>query len=501
MRVEALNYFFDEKSILRQSRSMSLALRRGLKMASSPPKLPLIMIIGATGTGKSKLAVELATRFNGEVINCDAMQMYSGLPIITNKIPENEQNGIPHHLLDFIGLKEKLWTVQQFVRESSRVIDEIRARGRLPIVVGGTIYYTFSLLFEDAILTPNQDEHRSGQDATQTKEEFPILSASTEEMFAKLQEVDPEMAKRWHPNDRNKIRRSLQIYLQSGRKASDIYAEQRQASVDDRNRVQVNGTDIHESGMLGQRKMNLRYPSLLLWLEAEDTLLKQRLNDRVDTMVANGLCDEVKQMAILEEELKQGAEPVDLANGIWGSIGYKEMKPWLEACQAFNPDLTTVTVAQHEGIDAVKASTRRYAKRQNRFVRIRLAKALKAAGRFDLLFLLDCTDLINWHTAVTEPAQALVDSFLKGNELPEAKSLSIMAARVFSQIEEDDIDDAREARTCQVCQKTLMTGKEWRGHLASRSHKKLVTWHRTRKPVTPGESAESKQVLVPTSPD
>ncbi|OAL22442.1 hypothetical protein AYO22_07000 [Fonsecaea multimorphosa] len=468
-------------------------------MAASPPKDPLIMIIGATGTGKSKLAVELATRFNGEIINCDAMQMYKGLPIITNKIPENEQNGIPHHLLDFIGLREKLWTVQQFVKESSRIIDEIRARGRLPIVVGGTIYYTFSLLFEDAILTPHQDEQRPKHDAMEKDEEFPILSASTEEIFAKLQEVDPEMAKRWHPKDRNKIRRSLQIYLQSGRKASDIYAEQRQASLDDRNRVTADSTDMHGGGILGDRKMKLRYASLILWLEAEDTVLKRRLNDRVDTMVANGLCDEVLQMAKLEEDFKQEAEPVDLASGIWGSIGYKEMKPWLELHQTLNPDPAKVTVAEREGIDTVKASTRRYAKRQNRFVRLRLAKALSAAGRLDLLYLLDCTDLIRWETAVTEPAQALVDPFLKGDELPKARSLSTMAERVLSQIEEYD-DDVREARTCQVCQKTLMTGKEWRAHLTSRSHKKVVAWHRNRQPVAFGESDGSQQVQIPTSP-
>ncbi|OAG37364.1 hypothetical protein AYO21_08441 [Fonsecaea monophora] len=457
-------------------------------MASSPPKAPLIMIIGATGTGKSKLAVELATRFNGEVINCDAMQMYKGLPIITNKIPEAERNEIPHHLLDFIGLKEKLWTVQQFVKESSRIIDEIRARGRLPIVVGGTIYYTFSLLFEDALLTPQQDKHQPEPDATDSNEEFPILSASTEEILAKLQEVDPEMAKRWHPNDRNKIRRSLQIYLQSGKKASDIYAEQRQAARD------------ADSDALGERQMNLRYPSLLLWLEADDAVLKQRLNDRVDAMVLSGLCNEVLQMADLEEELKQEVGPVDLAGGIWQSIGYKEMKPWLEVYQGRDADRAKAMQAEREGIDAIKASTRRYAKRQNRFVRIRLAKALKSSRKLDRLFLLDCTDLASWDTTVAAPAQALVGAFLKGDELPEAKAVCSMAERVLSQIEEDDFDDVREARTCQVCQKTLMTEKEWRVHLASRSHKKIVAWRRNRESIPPKEGDGNQEVQIPTSP-
>ena len=105
------------------------------------PSQPLIVVCGPTGTGKSKLAVSLAKRFNGEIINADAVQMYKGLPIVTNKIPVHEMEGIPHHLLGEIELTAAPWNVTNFTAASISIIERIRARGRIPIVVGGTGHY------------------------------------------------------------------------------------------------------------------------------------------------------------------------------------------------------------------------------------------------------------------------------------------------------------------------------------------------------------------------
>lgn len=422
------------------------------------------------------------------------MQMYKGLPIITNKIPLHEQDGIPHHLLDFIDLKEKPWSVQHFVKQSSRIINEIRARGKLPILVGGTIYYTFSLLFENAILSPADVGDTSGsvQESTaKSDQDLPILSASTEEIFAKLKEVDPEMANRWHPNDRSKIRRSLEICLKSGRKASEIYADQRGASSD--------VTDPALESSVQEHRMSLRYPCLLFWLEAEDAVLKQRLNKRVEKMIESGLCDEVLQMASLEQDLSQD-EQVDLTNGIWASIGYKEMKPWIEAQRNSSDSDTAISTLSNDGIEAVKASTRRYAKRQNRFVRIRLADALKAAGRLDMLFLLDCTDLSQWGPSVTQLAENITTAFLSGQELPSAETLSRLAENMFSQIQNSSNGTIRGARTCEVCNKTLMTEKEWTGHLASRGHKKVVAWKRRHGMIPAAEVEHGQSLQLATPP-
>jgi tRNA dimethylallyltransferase len=150
--------------------------------------------------------VNIARRFNGEIINGDAMQLYEGLPVITNKMPEDERDGIPHHLLGCISLNEETWTVGNFVSNALAKISEIRARGRLPILVGGTHYYTQSLLFHDALANKSQDE-----EPVQNAERLAVLEEPTEVLLAKLREVDPVMADRWHPNDRRKIQRSLEL--------------------------------------------------------------------------------------------------------------------------------------------------------------------------------------------------------------------------------------------------------------------------------------------------
>jgi tRNA dimethylallyltransferase len=164
-------------------------------------------------------------------VNGDAMQMYKGLPIITNQIPVHERHGIPHHMLACIELDQPSWRITRFKREALKIIQEIRSRGKTPILVGGTHYYTQAVLFHKTIL-PSDQELDAASDDSAEEEKFPILEASTEEMLQKLREVDPVMAERWHPNERRKIRRSLQIYLQTGRRASDEEATHRDQQYD-----------------------------------------------------------------------------------------------------------------------------------------------------------------------------------------------------------------------------------------------------------------------------
>ncbi|KAI1622971.1 tRNA delta(2)-isopentenylpyrophosphate transferase [Exophiala viscosa] len=462
---------------------MSLVSRRGLKMMSKAPNDPLVVVIGSTGTGKSKLAVDLATRFNGEVINSDAMQMYKGLPIITNKIPEHERSGIKHHLLDFVGLEEAPWTVTQFVRESSRIIDDIRSRGKLPIVVGGTHYYTHALLFPDATLTDDAaDEQPAVHTTTNCEEDFPILSGPTEQIFQKLQEVDPQMASRWHPRDRRKIQRSLEIWLRTGRKASEVYAEQQKRRVVDRDDVGPDQIGAHEAGT------GLRFRTLLLWLEADDAVLKERLNDRVDVMLKSGLVDEAFTLSKLEKELSRQGIPVNKSMGIWVSIGYKELQPWVDNHPTQELELAQTSATLTEAIESVKAGTRRYAKRQNRYIRVRLANALQEAKQFDMLFALDCSELKKWDIEVSEPAQRLVQSFLNDDELPDHRSLSTMAGKLLTAADQSNTKSNRVAKTCDICEKTMLTDKEWHLHLGSRGHKKIVAATRKRE-VRPSENA------------
>lgn len=403
------------------------------------------------------------------------MQMYKGLPVITNKMPKTERNGIPHHLIDFIGPEEKPWTVAEFVKESCHVIDQIRSRGKLPIIVGGTHYYTHALLFKNATLT-SEVENDGSPDLSddELEKRWPILSQPTEEILLKLKEVDPDMAARWHPNDRRKIQRSLQIWLTSGRRASEIYADQHQHRHSAKGDAEPGG--LEGSGDDAER---LRFPTLLLWLEAQDSVLKERLNSRVDAMVQDGLIEEARGLLQLKDKLSHDGISVDTSKGIWVSIGFKEMEPYLND-QGSKIDSKRYSPKVQEAFESVKAGTRRYAKRQNRYIRIRLADALKDAEQLDKLFLLDGTSLDQWESLVLAPSTTLVDSFLKGEQLPAPGSLSPLAKHMSEAILDGKNGAQRLARTCEICQKILMTNKEWLGHLSSRGHKKAVASQRKR---------------------
>lgn len=438
------------------------------------PANPLICIIGPTGTGKSQLSVSIAQHFNGEIINADAMQMYAGLPIITNKIPVHEQHGVPHHMLGFIGLEEKPWTVRRFVDRARRVIEDVRGRGKVPIVVGGTGYYVHGLVVVgDSLLEGGEGKgevrdvsEEAGENEvkewgeTRTGEGMEILQAPVEEMYDKLMEVDPEMARSWHPKDKRRIQRSLEIWLKTRKRASDYYREQRDKG----------GT---EEGLSG-----LQYDTLMLWLDAEDDVLKERLNKRVDSMVADGLFEEALELYEAENEYERQGMEIDKGKGIWVSIGYKELERWAKA-HAADPEANQKdSKLALECIEAVKAGTRQYAKRQNRYIRLRLANALKQAGELDKLFLIDSTDVTRWKETVEPQARELVSAFIEGRSLPKASTLSALARSTF-----DTVGAERSARTihrCEVCDKTLMSEGEWHRHMASRSHKNVVQSQRKR---------------------
>ncbi|KAM0276552.1 hypothetical protein ACHAQH_006653 [Verticillium albo-atrum] len=415
----------------------------GTMSLRSPPKEPLVVILGSTGTGKSDLAVELATRFRGEVINADAMQLYQGLPVITNKITTPERRGIPHHLLDHIPLDQSAWIVDDFKREANKVIREIRSRGNLPIVVGGTHYYTNSLLFEDIFVGPDQDETPVSEAA-----HFPILDEPTEVILAKLREVDPAMADKWHPNDRRKISRSLQIYLCHGRPASEIYAEQKRRK----------GAKNAPSGA---------WENLLFWVYSEPEVLKERLDKRVDKMLDVGLMEEVLQMQKIVREKETSGEEVDYTKGIWQSIGFKEFQPYLKAVSD-TPEDAAVAKLKAQSLEDMKASTRRYAKSQVRWITTKIVPLLQEQPvAMDNLFLLDSTDVSQWSANVAEPAAVIAGQFLAGDPTPEPVSLSPLARKV---LETEAAERTPCQKTCQLCNVTCTTEQDWAKHMHSKRH-------------------------------
>jgi tRNA dimethylallyltransferase len=405
------------------------------------------------------------------------MQMYEGLPIITNKIQENERNSIPHHLLGTVSLASEPWTVPKFVQESQRIIQEIRSRGKLPILVGGSHYYTQALLLKDSLVATVPEVAQHSEDETEAKshQTWPILSAATSDIYAKLLEVDPVIAKRWHPNDRRHVQRSLEIWLQTGRRASDIYEEQYQQRVSQRETASpqeglINGCSSDRAAGTG-----MRYSTLILWVETEDDILRQRLDDRVDVMVKDGMIEEGLYLDRFEREQDAKGHPVDTGKGIWISIGYKELKPYVKAMRTGDLDQASLDSLRESCIEDTKVATRQYARRQKRWIRIRLANSLEEAGATKHFFVLDSTDLEHWKSNVTIPSQSILGDFLKGESLPDPRSLSEMAHKVLPTF---SLKGSRHqtflARTCDVCDKTATTDREWERHLASRRHAKAL---------------------------
>jgi tRNA dimethylallyltransferase len=437
--------------------------------------------------------VELARRFNGEVINGDAMQMYQGLPIITNKITVEEQNDVPHHLLGVVGLDEETWTVGVFRRRAGKVIEEIRSRGRLPILVGGTHYYTQSLLFKDTLVEDADNGESPSNEHTPREEiikKFPILDGPTEEALMKLREVDPIMADRWHPNDRRKILRSLEIYLTTGKRASDVYEAQQEASkgsVSDSTNLEESSNGILQS------------PTLLFWVHAEADVLKTRLDKRVDSMIKAGLLDEVTSLdQYLADKNAAGVE-IDRSRGIWVSIGYKEFEKYLVTIKEGTATEDQLQRLLLDSIEQTKAATRQYAKRQVRWIRIKLLAALTEARAKESLYLLDGSDVTQWNTTVAQPAMEVTEKFLSGDELPVAAEMN-EPARELLKAAKTDMSHRRDLwirQTCSLCNMTAVTNEQWQTHLKSRTHRRSLK-KAERRNAPNGQTPELEPGSTPT---
>ena len=384
--------------------------------------------------------------------------MYEGLSVTSNKIPLEERRGIPHHLLGCVKLGEEPWTVKQFVERATEIIRDIRSRCRLPILVGGTNYYVQSLLFSDALVEDGRTDDVILEKQSQAQaQKWQLLDANTDEMLKELCKVDPEMAMRWHPSDRRKIRRSLEIWLKTGKKASDVYQQQRTGGL----HLEPGMWDASAvpKGSDPSVRYHSRYNSLVFWVHAPSALLNPRLEARVDKMISHGLLEEIVSMQRFLHDQEQQSDNIDQSRGIWVAIGYKEFLPYLR-------DASRPEKLRQEGIERTKIATRQYAKRQIQWIRLRLWRTVSASD-LTHMFLLDASDPSKWSDEVDGKAQDITAAFTGGFTLPEPGSLSDAAAKLLV----SSAGEARSARYCEVCDKTLMIHSEWINHLKSKGHR------------------------------
>lgn len=388
------------------------------------------------------------------------MQMYRGLPVITNQISVEEQRGVPHHLLAHIDPLEPTWTNGLFVREAQKLAREIRSRGKLPIVVGGTLYYVQTLLFEGSLVQTSrevapEDIHFRSQEESLAR--FPILGESTESIMQRLKEVDPVMAERWHPDDRRKILRSLEIFLATGRRASDIYAEQQQTKA---------------SSTLTKGP----WETLLLLTCTESEILKERLRLRVGKMVEAGLLGELRSLHRRLLECTERGEVVDRTRGIWQSIGYKQMEPFLNGELAGEAS-DALDKLKETGLEEINIATRQYARYQLRRIQQSLSRAMRENGAMDMLFLLDSTDAARFSDDVLQPAADICREYLAGEGISIPRATTEMARQLLAGVEAGSAaaKPVFKVRTCEVCNMSLPSEDMWNAHIKGRRHRRAAS--------------------------
>lgn len=270
---------------------------------------PLVVILGPTASGKTALSLKIAKLFHGEIISADSRQIYKYMDIGTDKIPIHQRQGIPHHLIDILEPDQE-FTVADFKRLALKIIKEILSRRKLPIVAGGTGLYLNALL-QNYQIPPVPPQH----DLRQKLHGF-YQQNGTEALYRMLQEKDPDAAARIHPNNLRYVMRALEINIAGNTLKQD-----------------QKGSALFETFIIG-----IQWPREALY---------ERINHRVDEILAKGFLNEVKIL------LMKGYKGYNEQLPALSSIGYQELIAFLNGKVSFQ-----------EAIENFKKNTRNYAKRQ-----------------------------------------------------------------------------------------------------------------------------------------
>jgi tRNA dimethylallyltransferase len=318
-------------------------------------------------------------------------------------------------------------------------------------------------LFQDALA----DE--PALQLNENTEKLPILEESTEVILAKLKEVDPVMAERWHPNERRKIQRSLEIYLRTGRPASELYNEKR---------LKRQSSPVSLDAPHSANNPSLRFETLVFWVHANKDVLHRRLDGRVDKMLKKGLLSEVQELSSFGQQYESSTgAPLDRTRGIWVSIGYKEFMDYQHAVADETKPTQELEKLKIAAIEKTQAATRQYANRQIKWIRIKLLNALLSSGQKSNTFLVDGSDISRWDTDVVQPVTTITKQFLAGEALPAPSSLSPTAAEMLTPKREYDLGqrpDLWQKKVCETCGTVAVTENDWSLHVKSRAHRRAV---------------------------
>ncbi|CAK8576328.1 unnamed protein product [Lathyrus sativus] len=432
----------------------------------------VVVITGPTGSGKSKLAVDLASHFPLEVINSDSMQVYTGLDILTNKLPFSEQNGVPHHLLGTVNPNTE-FTAKAFRDSAIPIIDAILSRNHLPVIVGGTNYYIQALvslfLLDDSTHELNESYLGDSPGITGCDNGIAAENDCSSNNYDLLKDIDPVAANRIHPNNHRKINQYISLYSRTGVLPSKVFQGQ-------------------AAEKWGQAD-NLRYDCCFISVDASLPVLDRYVEQRVDHMMDVGLLNEVYDIYSMN---------ADYTRGLRQAIGVREFEHLLQTCAFKNinqkekeltdgvslengepvlggnlmewfrtsSDTKSIKLLE-EAIEKVKVNTRRLVRRQKRML-----SRLQTLFGWDIHYV-DSTESISsrsndvWNSQVVETAMKIVTSFLSENG-----NLSASNGNGMKTIQRD----LWSQYTCKACGDRVLRGiHEWEEHIRGRGHRKRIS--------------------------
>lgn len=274
-------------------------------------KNKLVILTGPTAVGKTELSIKLAKKINGEIISADSMQVYKDLNIGSAKVTPLEMDGVPHHLIDILNPTED-FNVFLFKKYSEEALNKIYANNHIPIIVGGTGFYIQALLYDISFNDENNNAIRAELESIASKENGAVI------LFNELNKLDPDYAKSVHINNTKRIIRALE-YIKLNNELFSVHNE--------REKNKISPYDFNY---------------FVLYTNKDN--MYDRINKRVDIMVANGLVDEVKKLKDLG---------LDKSYNSMQGIGYKEILDYLDGKYELN-----------DAIEKIKLETRHFAKRQ-----------------------------------------------------------------------------------------------------------------------------------------
>ncbi|XP_060062144.1 tRNA dimethylallyltransferase isoform X3 [Erinaceus europaeus] len=319
------------------------------------PALPLVVILGATGTGKSTLALQLGQSLGGEIVSADSMQPQE---VNTEKVTDRK------------------------------------------------------------VELEKEDSHT---------------------LHKRLCQVDPERAATLHPHDKRKVARSLQVFEETGISHSEFLHRQH----------------AEEGG--GPLGGPLRFPNpCIFWLYADQTVLDERLEKRVDAMLAAGLLDELRGFHRRYNEKKVSENSQDYQHGIFQSIGFKEFHEYLISEGKCTPETSNQLLKK--GVEALKQVTKRYARKQNRWVKNRFLS--RPGTNVPPVYGLEVSDVSKWEETVLRPALEIVQSFIQGHK-PEAAPVKLLCS---------ETENKKSYHMCDICDRIIIGDREWAAHRKSKSH-------------------------------